>query len=235
MAFYCSEREQKVYVARNDGHRAEVEPQDVFCSLLTTAAIAVTVAQCYVYPPRNRGVAQATSLTIRGAFVVAAAITTEVVLAICWRLTGFQNHLSILELGTTVGMHVPQLLLNLRRKSTTGWSVYSVHLDTSSRLFWVIGDWSVVTGSPVKLLLAAIDLSANGVYLMQHYVWYASESAGHEALPLLVKRQPPASAKIAPIASHASPSWLTLVALHGTDGLAMDKTFWHASAELRHV
>jgi hypothetical protein len=35
---------------------------------------------------------------------------------------------------------------------------------------WAIGDWSAITGNPVKFLLAFVSLSINGVYMMQHYV-----------------------------------------------------------------
>lgn len=236
LVIYCSERGHETDTAHSDGYLTKAELQDVFCSLLATTATAVTVAQCYTYPPRSCRVTRATKLTIRGAFVIATAIAAGVGLGMFFHLASFQKHLSVLELGTTVAMHAPQLLLNLRRKSTTGWSVHSVHLDTCHRLLstWLIA-WIIVTDSPAKLLLAAVGLSVNGVYMVQHYVWYASEIAGHEALPLLTKQQPPASAKVAPIARHEPPSWLTLVALHGTDGLALDNAFWLASAELRRV
>jgi hypothetical protein len=62
-------------------------------------------------------------------------------------------------------------------------SIPSVVLDfmggflSLSQLFLDCGvrdDWDSITGDPVKLLLGLLTLMYDIVYLLQHYVWYAT-------------------------------------------------------------
>ncbi len=40
------------------------------------------------------------------------------------------------------------------------------------------GDWSGITGDPVKFGLGALSMAYDVVFMLQHYVWYALPS-GH--------------------------------------------------------
>ncbi|KAK4505973.1 hypothetical protein PRZ48_003938 [Zasmidium cellare] len=90
------------------------------------------------------------------------------------------------KLWTAVFKYTPQAVSNFRRKSTLGWSIYYVHLDISGGTFSLVQllidaslqpDWSGLTGNPLKLWLAGISLTADVIFLIQHYVLYGAVEA----------------------------------------------------------
>ena len=75
-----------------------------------------------------------------------------------------------------------QVLLNMRRRSTVGWSVQQVLLDCFggiTSIFQllleaiVLHDFSLVFGDPIKFLLGLVSIAYDVVLLVQHYYLYA--------------------------------------------------------------
>lgn len=97
--------------------------------------------------------------------------------------------MTYVKLLVTVFKYVPQVVSNYRRKSTTGWSINQVLLDSAGGILSLCQlvidsslqtDWSGLTSNPVKLGLANISLMFDAVFLVQHYVLYRKDSDDKE-------------------------------------------------------
>ena len=82
-----------------------------------------------------------------------------------------------------------QVLLNVRRKSTQGWSIQNVLLDLTGGLLSasqlvlqcaVTSDWTQIAGNPVKFGLGFVSILFDLVFITQHYVLYAGAGATEE-------------------------------------------------------
>ena len=71
--------------------------------------------------------------------------------------------------------------MNIRRRSTVGWSIQNVLLDftggTTSLVQLLLqcgvqSDWSQIAGNPVKFGLGFISLFFDVTFMLQHYVIY---------------------------------------------------------------
>lgn len=85
------------------------------------------------------------------------------------------------KLLITVVKYCPQAWVNYKRKSTVGWSIYQILLDVFGGIFSLLqlfldsymqGDWSGVTGNPVKFGLGNISIAFDIVFMVQHYWLY---------------------------------------------------------------
>lgn len=95
------------------------------------------------------------------------------------------------KLVVTFVKYLPQLLANFRNKSTKGWSIWQILLDVAGGVLSVSqllidshlqGDWSGVTGNPVKLLLGNVSMFFDTLFLTQHYVLYRGHESERERL-----------------------------------------------------
>ncbi|KAF2641640.1 L-cystine transporter-like protein [Massarina eburnea CBS 473.64] len=89
--------------------------------------------------------------------------------------------LGYVKLLTVVVKYTPQAWVNYKRKSTQGWSIYTILLDFTggwlslAQLFIdsaLQNDWSGVTGNPVKFGLGNITIIFDIIFILQHYVLY---------------------------------------------------------------
>ncbi|EPE07899.1 lysosomal cystine transporter [Ophiostoma piceae UAMH 11346] len=92
--------------------------------------------------------------------------------------------LGYVKLVVTLVKYSPQVLVNWRNRSTSGWSIVQILLDFSGGLLSIAqllidslrqGDWSGVTGNPVKLLLGNVSMAYDVVFIVQHYVLYGEK------------------------------------------------------------
>jgi cystinosin len=76
---------------------------------------------------------------------------------------------------------MPQVLTNYRNKSTQGWSIAQILLDFVGGILSILqlgidsylqGDWSGVTGNPVKFALGNISIFFDIIFITQHYCVY---------------------------------------------------------------
>lgn len=85
------------------------------------------------------------------------------------------------KLVVTFVKYIPQAWLNFKRKSTHGWSIGQILFDITGGVLSVSqlvidsslqGDWSGLTGNPVKLGLGNISIFFDLIFITQHYVLY---------------------------------------------------------------
>jgi cystinosin len=107
--------------------------------------------------------------------------------------------LGYVKLIVTFVKYIPQALYNYTRKSTKGWSIWQILFDLTGGMLSVAqlvldasfgGDWSGITGNPLKLGLANISMAFDVVFITQHYILYwspddFSEEHEHEQRSLL--------------------------------------------------
>lgn len=85
------------------------------------------------------------------------------------------------KLWITLIKYTPQVVTNFRNKSTVGWSIWQILLDFAGGTLSIAqlvldsaqqGDWSGVTGNPVKFALGQVSMIYDMVFFTQHYVLY---------------------------------------------------------------
>ena len=76
---------------------------------------------------------------------------------------------------------MPQAWANYNRKSTVGWSIEQILMDLLGGVLSIAqlvidsglqGDWSGITGNPVKLGLGNISILFDLIFIVQHYILY---------------------------------------------------------------
>ncbi|MCJ1394055.1 hypothetical protein MMC18_006933 [Xylographa bjoerkii] len=91
------------------------------------------------------------------------------------------------KLVITVVKYVPQAWANYKRKSTEGWSIVQILLDITGGVLSITqllidsslqGDWSGVTGNPVKLGLGNVSICFDILFITQHYWLYRGSGRG---------------------------------------------------------
>ncbi|KAF2197004.1 hypothetical protein GQ43DRAFT_403946 [Delitschia confertaspora ATCC 74209] len=89
--------------------------------------------------------------------------------------------MSFAKIVVTVVKYIPQVYVNYKRKSTVGWSIWTILLDIIGGVLSLAqliidsslqADWSGITGNPVKLMLANISIIFDIIFIVQHYVLY---------------------------------------------------------------
>lgn len=85
------------------------------------------------------------------------------------------------KLWVTLIKFTPQIVANFRNKSTAGWSIWQILLDFAGGVLSIAqlvidsslqGDWSGVTGNPVKFALGQVSMFYDVIFFAQHYVLY---------------------------------------------------------------
>jgi len=89
--------------------------------------------------------------------------------------------ISYVKLIVTIIKYSPQVLANYRNKSTQGWSIIQILLDFGGGILsiaqqgidsYLQGDWSGITGNPVKFALGNVSMIYDSIFIYQHYVLY---------------------------------------------------------------
>ncbi|RMD41172.1 hypothetical protein DV735_g3949, partial [Chaetothyriales sp. CBS 134920] len=103
-----------------------------------------------------------------------------------WQWLDVMYVLGYIKLLVTFTKYIPQALLNYRRKSTEGWSIITILLDLTGGVLSMVqlvidasfqGDWSGITGNPLKFGLSVVSIGYDLVFMAQHYILYPG--AGH--------------------------------------------------------
>jgi cystinosin len=86
-----------------------------------------------------------------------------------------------IKLIATFVKYIPQAWFNFKRKSTKGWTIAQILFDVTGgvlSLFQLVidasfqGDWSGITGNPLKLGLANVSIFFDLIFITQHYILY---------------------------------------------------------------
>lgn len=98
--------------------------------------------------------------------------------------------ISYVKLIITVVKYMPQVLTNYRNRSTHGWSIVPILLDIVGGVLSILqlgidsylqGDWSGITGNPVKLMLGNVSIFFDVIFIAQHY-WIYKGNLGQSEL-----------------------------------------------------
>ncbi|KAL7461793.1 hypothetical protein ACHAXS_002198 [Conticribra weissflogii] len=117
-----------------------------------------------------------------GAVFVAIDSQTGILGGGDWQWIDYLYFLSFVKVGITIVKYIPQVLLNYRRKSTSGWQIWNIILDFTGgtlSILQLIGDsiaqardegsggvWTGIIGNPAKLGLGLVSI------FFDHYVLY---------------------------------------------------------------
>jgi len=95
--------------------------------------------------------------------------------------------ISYVKLVITLVKYIPQVLTNHRNRSTEGWSIAQILLDIVGGVLSILqlgidsylqGDWSGITGNPVKLALGNISIFFDVIFITQHYCLFPKSRRG---------------------------------------------------------
>ncbi|KAF3770742.1 hypothetical protein M406DRAFT_36029 [Cryphonectria parasitica EP155] len=212
-AFYWSPVVREQYAARNGGHTPAVAFNDIAFAAHALLLSLITASQYFFPAPWgfNLQVINRPSRFILGTFFGCIAGVLVVIVLIAARGGGGPGHgvdpredwcwldavyaVGYVKLWITLIKFTPQILANFRNKSTAGWSIWQILLDFVGGVLSVSqllidsslgGDWSGVTGNPVKFALGQVSMIYDLVFFAQHYVLYrGSEGKTDEREALL--------------------------------------------------
>jgi len=197
LAFYYSDIIRAQYGARHKGLTPTVRFNDITFAAHSLLLSLVTLSQYLV--PRVWGFrlshAARPSRLALGIFSGCAAGVAVVVLVVlrspqrasidgavgAWAWLDAVYAVSYVKLVVTLLKYTPQVVVNLRNRSTDGWSIWQILLDFSGGVLSIAqqgidsflqGDWSGITGNPVKFALGNVSMVYDLVFMTQHYVLY---------------------------------------------------------------
>jgi len=204
VSFFWSTAIQNMYKRRH-GPDAEITVQsnDVAFALHALILSSITVLQIIYYGGGVRALKLSKSVVfiIVGILMVCA---TYPVLIWATRNSSkdtfnwldFLYVLSFVKIGISLIKYIPQVILNFRRRSTVGWSIWNILLDFTggvlSDLQLVLdcadmNDFSGITGNPAKFGLGFVSIIFDIIFMVQHYCLYSgsSESMSEQQEPLI--------------------------------------------------
>ncbi|KAI8148516.1 PQ loop repeat-domain-containing protein [Fennellomyces sp. T-0311] len=181
LAFFASEEIQEEYKRRNNGSENLVRVNDVVFALHAFTISCFTLSQTFYY---KRSEGQKASLPARGLIWLAILGAFLNILAVksghaLW--IDLMYYLSYIKLGISIIKYLPQAWINFKRKSTVGWSIHNILLDFTGGVLsvaqllldaYLSGDWSGVSGDPVKFGLGFVSIIFDLLFMMQHYILY---------------------------------------------------------------
>lgn len=168
------------YKTRNPRGVIPVRINDVGFSMHAVFATALTVMQCFIY---ERGT-QTVSYTCIGMLVgMILFLLISLVLAIVNVITwlDYLYYFSYIKLAITLFKNCPQVYYNYRRKSTSGFSIWTVLCDFAGGLLSMVqmfllaynfNDWGSIFGDLSKFGLGLISVAFDIIYMIQHYIVY---------------------------------------------------------------
>lgn len=180
LTLYFSKKVQDQYEVKFPRSEIPIELNDIVYTIHAALVTTITWAQCFIYEQGGQRV------SIYGKLFQLIVWTTGAVLGglaifdvITW-LT-FIYYFSYVKLTVTATKYLPQMIFNIRRKSTAGWSIYMIYLDivggsTSMMQMLTIAynynDWKTLQGNLPKLGLAIASMFYDVIFLLQEFVFY---------------------------------------------------------------
>ncbi|KAI2473841.1 PQ loop repeat-domain-containing protein [Annulohypoxylon bovei var. microspora] len=197
--FYSSPVIRYQYALRNHDHTPTVAVNDIVFA--AHAFVISTILTSQYFLPSIWGFDRAPGtrpsrlmLGVASGSLVAVAIIIFVVASVpagadpktAWAWLDVIYTLSYVKLLITLVKYAPQLVYNFRKRSTKGWSIWQILLDFLGGLLsiaqliidsWLQGDWSGLTGNPVKFALGNVSMLYDVVFMTQHYVLYREDDS----------------------------------------------------------
>ena len=116
-----------------------------------------------------------------------------------WKSIDILYVLGYIKLLATFVKYIPQVHVNFIRKSTAGWSIYQILFDITGGVLSISqlvidasfqGDWSGITGNPLKFGLGCVSVFFDVIFITQHYVLYKSAPESGPKTPDSEARRP---------------------------------------------
>ncbi|KAG0378525.1 hypothetical protein BGX24_003558 [Mortierella sp. AD032] len=194
LAFYYSPEVQEEYRARNGGQDNLVRANDVFFAVHALALSSFTLFQTLIYKrDEDQKVSSPTKLLILIS-TFGAAIVFGAAYAGSSQWIDMLYYLSYIKLGISFVKYCPQVYLNYASQSTVGWSIHNILLDFTggalsiSQLVldaYISGDWSGISGDPVKFGLGFLSIAFDLVFMTQHFILYRNREDFYAPLSMI--------------------------------------------------
>ncbi|KAF9155078.1 hypothetical protein DFQ26_009852 [Actinomortierella ambigua] len=200
VAFFCSSEIQDQYRRRNNGQDNLVRANDVLFAIHALTLSTFTLFQTFVYKrDRDQRVSSPSILLVAIAVLGAFAVAFAAVLGVNeW--IDVLYYLSYIKLGVSFIKYCPQVYMNYAAKSTVGWSIHNILLDLTGGVLsigqlvldaWISGDWTGISGDPVKFGLGFLSIAFDLIFVVQHFLLYPSRDDFYRHLPQHQQQQYP--------------------------------------------
>jgi cystinosin len=194
--FYNPSIRRQYRERHNGGGDIPVRSNDVAFAVHALILASVTLGQILYYD----GIATTTKpspIIIAIIVVIAFLIGLYPVVMVLWPslhwdALDFIYLLSYIKMAITVIKYTPQVVLNYRRQSTVGWSIWQIVLDfgggflSDLQLIFDcahVHNWSGLTGNLAKLALGLVSIVFDIVFMIQHYLLYGGDSGDRRPPP----------------------------------------------------
>ena len=127
------------------------------------------------------GVSCGSLVAVAAVAVIVASMPADADPRTSWAWLDAVYTMSYIKLVVTVIKYAPQLLHNFRNRSTRGWAIGAMLLDFAGGILsiaqqgidaYLQGDWSGITGNPVKFALGNVSMLYDLCFMAQHYILY---------------------------------------------------------------
>lgn len=200
VALYASPTIRRQYLERQkEGAGIPVESNDVAFCIHALVLSIITVGQVVWYG-RSTSALFGQLRPIIARFILALLVWIGIVGPLLVVSGIFQSldylySLSFIKVGISLVKYIPQVILNIQRQSTVGWSIWQILLDFTGGCLsdvQLVGDtWAktpagasvwlaVVTGNPAKLALGSLSMAFDIVFMVQHYILYPTTTTSRE-------------------------------------------------------
>lgn len=179
---------QEKYYDKYSYSRIPVEYNDLFFSVHAAILTLLTIFQCFIYERGNQ------KLSVPSIVFVALTILAGFILYLISQF-GYITILTVIlyfsyaKLAVTLIKYIPQAHMNYKRKSTTGWSIHNIILDSTGGVLslgqmllaaYNYNDWISIFGNPTKFGLGIFSISFDILFILQHYVFYRNSNGSQE-------------------------------------------------------
>ncbi|KEG08328.1 putative cystinosin [Trypanosoma grayi] len=198
LCFYANEAVQEMYENRYNGASNTVAVNDVVFAVYALTCCLTNGLQIIFFDRGGQTVSLVARVLIGVIFFVILLWTFLIVGGV--KTTAFFNYLdllyglSMIKLGISIVKYWPQIYLNYKRKTTIGWNIWNVVLDFTGGFLsiaqqlmdsWVTGNWTGMTGNPVKFALGSVSMIYDVVFFVQHFVLYRENNKAFAMPPVL--------------------------------------------------
>lgn len=182
LCFYFSAEIQRQYKERNgDNAEITVQSNDVAFAVHALVLCCIQFSQIIFY----RGF-DASPLSVYVKIGLATLLVVCIVFAtlVMERLSSwldFLYMLSFVKVIISLVKYIPQVILNYRRQSTSGWNIWNIVLDFTGGTLSIgqqigdsadLHDFSGITGNPAKFALGFVSIFFDLIFFFQHYLLY---------------------------------------------------------------
>jgi len=168
-----------------------VQSNDVAFAIHALVLSTMTLAQIVYY----RGSERPSKIIVLIIVLILTLCATFPVLVLYYKMYSWLDYLYLLsyvKIAISLIKYMPQVVLNYRRKSTAGWSIWNILLDFMGGLLsdlqlvgdcWAVNDFSGITGNVAKFCLGFVSIFFDIAFMTQHYILYPESSTRESGVP----------------------------------------------------